>query len=249
MEVKNLSDAYLGACHPQTCWRSMVELPPRPPFPPGGSLGTGGPGRAGTSGAEEHLPGWTSRGGASSAGAGAGRGGAAAAVRRGESEILAEAGREGVRLRRSSGGRRAEGRKVAGGERGGEAGAEGQGGRHQLGPRGDPAPGPRRAGTGRREPDPPGQVGEPAAPPPPQGLAEVHTACVGGGTGGLRTGSEETQAGTVEHTQPGCRAQPGTGPDPGEEGPVWRLGWGLQHLLKEKEQVDAADHLCWRTRC
>lgn len=225
-----------------------MALPPRPPFRPGGSLGTGGPGRAGTSGAEEHLPGWTSRGGASSAGAGAGRGGAAAAVRRGEPESLAEAGREGARPRWSSGsggrpGRRAEGRKAAGGERGGEAGVEGQGGRYQLKPRGNPAPGPRRAGTGRQEPDPPGRVGEPAAPPPPQGLAEGHTACVGGGTGGQRTGSEETQAGPGEHTQPGCRAQPGTGPDPGEEGPVWRLGWGLQHLLKEKEQADAADHL------
>lgn len=174
MEVKKLSDAYLGACHPQTYWRSTVELPPRHPSHPGGSLDTGGPGRAGTAGAEEHLPGWTGREEASSVGARGERGGAAG-------EILAEAGREEVRPRLESerwspgsGGRlghQAEGRKGAGLERGGEAGADRQGGRHHRRLRGNPAPGPHQAGTGQQE-----RVEEPVAQPPPQGLGEVHVA-------------------------------------------------------------------------
>lgn len=57
----------------------------------------------------------------------------------------------------------------------------------------------------------------------------------------------------MEHTQPGCTSQPGSEPDPGERNPVWQLGWRwsetLQHLLKKKEQTDAADRLCWTTKC
>lgn len=140
-----------------------MELPPRHPCHPGGSLDTGGPGRAGTAGAEEHLLGWTGSEEAQLVGAGEERCGAAGAVRQVESEILAEAGWEEViplleSERWSSGsggrlGRQAEGRRGVGLERGAEAGAAGQGGKHHLRLSENPAPGPHQAGTGWQAPD------------------------------------------------------------------------------------------------
>lgn len=139
---------------------SMRELPPHHPCHTGGSLDTGGPGRAATAGAEEHLLGWTGSEEAQSVGVGderCGAAGAAGAGRQVEPEILAEAGWEEVipllepeRWSSGSGGRlgrQAEGRRGAGLEMGGEAGAAEQGGQHRLRPSENPAPGPHQAGT------------------------------------------------------------------------------------------------------
>lgn len=132
----------------------MGELPPRHPCHTGGSLDTGGPGRAATAGAEEHLLGWTGSEEAQSIGVGDERCGAAGAGRQVEPEILAEAGWEEMipllepeRWSWGRLGRQAKERRGAGLERGGEAGAAEQGGRHRLRPSENPAPGPHQAGT------------------------------------------------------------------------------------------------------
>lgn len=136
---------------------SMGELPPCHPSHTGGSLDTGGPGRAVTAGAEEHLLAWTGSEEAKSVGVGGERCEAAGAGRQVELEILAEAGWEEVIPLLEPGcwssgsggrlGRQAGGRRGVGLERGGEAGAAGQGGRYRPRPSENPAPGPHQAGT------------------------------------------------------------------------------------------------------
>lgn len=89
-------------------------------------------------------------------------------------------------------GRQAEGRREVGPERGGEAGAVGQGGRHHLRLSENPASGPHQAGTGWQVPDR-RQVEESVAQRPPRGSSQVHDACGEDGTHGQRTETEEAK--------------------------------------------------------
>ena len=172
-----------------------------------------------------------------------GAAGSAAAVRQVEPGILAESGTllESEHWSSGSGGRlgrQAEGRRGVGLERGGEAGAAGEGGTLHLGLSGNPAPGPHQAGTGWQREDS-------VAQRPPQGLSQSHVAR-----------GEDEPRGPVD-PQPGCTSLPGVVAEPEDKTQAWRLGFGwsetwlrrLQQLPEKKEPADVADYCFWTRKC